>query len=225
MSSLSGQSRGPRRHDLVVVSRSAWHAMLATRSDLATQPLITTWVDQVWPLIVRRALPSDAAGLPLGLPLPPAAGRRRIAMVMQPGDIVSTALLPPLLAVLEVAPRAWLPTLYRLAALAGQYSIEIRVSGSLAWQTLTGLEYLTDRSDLDLLLYFHRDTDVMRLTADLANIQSVAPMRLDGELISATGTAINWREFRSNAQVLLVKSAAGVSLMEPRQFLSGDVPA
>jgi phosphoribosyl-dephospho-CoA transferase len=69
-----------RRHDLVYVSSSAWRSLLKTRDDLAGEPLVVRWVDRGWPLIARRALPGEAAGLPLGLPLPPFAGKRRISL-------------------------------------------------------------------------------------------------------------------------------------------------
>ncbi|MGV4690780.1 malonate decarboxylase holo-[acyl-carrier-protein] synthase, partial [Burkholderia pseudomallei] len=44
------------------------------------------------------------------------------------------------------------PTLARLRALADAHRVDCRVFGSLAWQTLTGLRYLSDESDLDVLL-------------------------------------------------------------------------
>ncbi|WP_038762003.1 malonate decarboxylase holo-[acyl-carrier-protein] synthase, partial [Burkholderia pseudomallei] len=49
-------------------------------------------------------------------------------------------------------PPAWRPTLARLRALADAHRVDCRVFGSLAWQTLTGLRYLSDESDLDVLL-------------------------------------------------------------------------
>ena len=85
-------------------------------------------------------------------------------------------------------------------------AVEARVFGSLAWRALTGLDYLTDRSDLDLLLHVHRDTDIHRLTAELAGIEAAAPMRLDGELVRDDGAAVNWREFHAGAREILVKT-------------------
>ena len=223
-------SRPLRRHDLIYVSSAAWRSLLATCSDLAADPLVAqslveSWVDNGWPLIGRRAMPHEVRGVALGLPLPPFAGKRRLSFLMRPEDIVSTAPPPALGFAGRVAPRAWRPTLDAIDALASQYRAEARVFGSLAWRALTGLNYLADRSDLNLLLHVHRDTDLLRLAADLAAIEATAPMRLDGELIRDDGAAVNWREFHAGVREILVKSVGGVALLDTSLFLSATVPS
>ncbi|CAJ9721916.1 phosphoribosyl-dephospho-CoA transferase [Burkholderia pseudomallei] len=109
------------------------------------------WAARGWPLIVRRRSPCDA-GVPLGLPLPPSAGKRRVALAAAREQIDSACALPTLADVGRQAPPAWRPTLARLRALADAHRVDCRVFGSLAWQTLTGLRYLSDESDLDVLL-------------------------------------------------------------------------
>ena len=159
--------------------------------------------------------PAKRTAWHLGLPLPPFAGKQRLSFLMQPEDIVAIAPPPALSIARRSAPPAWRPTLdaldeARLAALAWKP----RVFGSLAWRALTGLDYLTDRSDLDLLLHVRRDTDLFALTADVAAIEAAAPMRLDGELIRDDGAAVNWRELHAGAPEILVKSAGGVALLD-----------
>jgi phosphoribosyl-dephospho-CoA transferase len=99
--------------------------------------------------------------------------------------------------------------------------VDVRVFGSLAWQSLTGLDYMTGRSDLDVLLEFRRETDVDRFVAGVAAIEIEAPMRLDGELMRVDGAAANWREFYGGGSELLVKSIGSVILIERQQFISG----
>jgi phosphoribosyl-dephospho-CoA transferase len=217
--------RPMRRHDLSFVSATGWRSLLAMRGDLAADPLVAHWVDNGWPLIGRRALPGEAQGVALGLPLPPFAGKRRLALLMQPEDIVSTAPPPALSSAIRLAPHAWWRTLESLDQLASQHCVEARVFGSLAWRTLTGLDYLTDRSDLDLLLQVNRDTDLPRLAAGVAGIEAAAPMRLDGELVRADGAAVNWREFHAGAREILVKTVGGVGLLDTNLFLLGTVPS
>jgi phosphoribosyl-dephospho-CoA transferase len=209
------------RHDLVFVSPQGWRALLATRSDLATDPLVARWPDKGWPVIRRRAMPGETSGVALGLPLPPSAGKKRVAFLLSPGDIISIVRPPSLKAAGGSAPRAWWPTLDRLCELALLHSVEARVFGSLAWRSLTGLDYVTDRSDLDLLLDCHRDTDLDRLAADLAAIEADAPMRLDGELMRDDGAAVNWREFHAGTGEVLVKSIDGIRLLDRRHFIVG----
>ncbi len=215
----------PRRHDLVFVSPGGWRAVLAARGDLAEDRLVAPWVDRGWPLIGRRATPGEAHGVALGLPLPPFAGKRRLSFLMQPGDIVSTGPPPALRFVGRAAPPAWRPTLNALEELVSRHSMEARVFGGLAWRMLTGLDYLTDRSDLDLLLQVHGDTDLPRLTAGMAEIEAAAPMRLDGELVRDDGAAVNWREWHAGAREILVKSVSGVVLMDARLFFAGRAPS
>jgi phosphoribosyl-dephospho-CoA transferase len=195
--------------------------MLAARGDLAADSLVARWSDEGWPMIRRRAMPGEPSGVALGLPLPPSAGKRRLSFLLQPDDIISIARPPLLNSASGSAPRGWWPTLDRLGKLALRHSVEARVFGSLAWRTLTGLDYLTGRSDLDLLLDVRRETDLDRLAADVAAIEAEAPMRLDGELMRDDGAAVNWREFHSGAGEVLVKSIDGVGLLDRDLFISG----
>ena len=209
------------RHDLVYLGPQGWRATLAAQGDLADASLVARWRQEGWPMIRRRATPGEPEGVALGLPLPPSAGKRRLSFLAQPDDIVSVA-RPPLLKSADAsAPLAWRPTLKRLGELAQRHSVEARVFGSLAWRTLTGLDYLTDRSDLDLLLELRRETDIDRLTADMAVIQADAPVRLDGELMRDDGAAANWRELHAGAAEVLVKSIDAVGLLDRDHFISG----
>ena len=213
----------PRRHDLIFVSPVAWRSLLQRRDDLAKEPLVVNWVDRGRPLIARRAVSGEADGVPLGLPLPPFAGKRRLSVVMQFDDIASTVSPPQLRIVVDVAPLPWRQTLDKVVTLASRHRVQARIFGSLAWKTLTGLDYLTDTSDLDLLLPIHCGSDVVRLTADLAAIEATAPMRLDGELIRDDGAGVNWREFHTGARQLLVKTTDGVALLDANLFLRNGI--
>jgi phosphoribosyl-dephospho-CoA transferase len=220
-SHCSRHNRTIRRHDLVLVSPAAWRSLLQRHDDLAGEPLVVEWVDRGWPLIARRAMHGEADGLPLGLPLPPFAGKRRLSVLAQPEDIVSTAPPPGLSAAISVAPNRWQQTLGAVVSLASRFGVEARIFGSLAWCTLTGLDYLTDTSDLDLLLPIHCCSDLVRMTADLAAMEAKAPMRIDGELMRDDGAAVNWRELHTGARELLVKTIDSVALLDAKIFL-GD---
>ncbi|MBR0956536.1 malonate decarboxylase holo-[acyl-carrier-protein] synthase [Bradyrhizobium japonicum] len=213
--------RPPGRHDLVFVSPAGWRAMLDARGDLATDALVARWSKMRWPTIRRRALPGEANGLALGLPLPPSAGKRRISLQVDSDHVTSVARPLLLRQARAYAPRNWWATLDRLDALARCHAVNARVLGSLAWQSLTGLDYVTTRSDLDVLFEFRAETDIDRFVADVVSIETDAPMRLDGELMGADGAAVNWREFHSGASELLVKSIERVALLGRHQFISG----
>lgn len=191
---------------------------------LHEDPLIAHWVDKGWPLVARRAAPGEDSGVPLGLPLPPGRTVRRIPLLALQDEIVAITAPPTLCSVRAVLPSSWSRTLEHLDLLRVLHAIELRVCGSAAWRSITGLDYMTDRSDLDLLVYIRSETDVREVTAGLAAIEAAASMRLDGELIRTDGAGVNWREFHSGAPQLLMKTVSGVSLIEPDLFVLGEVP-
>ena len=216
-------SENPRRHDLVFVRPTAWRSFLETRNDLADDPLVAGWVDRGWPLIARRMAPDEGHGVPLGLPLPPSAGKRRIGLLMDPAGIRSVARPPLLSTAFCVAPTAWIPTLGTLNHMAGRLGVEARVFGSLAWCLLTGLNYLTARSDLDFILSLPHPRDFPELMTELGSIDSAAPMRLDGEIVRDDGASVQWRELYSGAREVLAKTVGAPTLLNSAEFTGGSI--
>ena len=216
-------SENPRRHDLVFVCPAAWRSFLDTRDDLADDPLVAGWVDRKWPLIARRLAADEGHGVPLGLPLPPSAGKRRIGLLMDPADIASTARPPLLSAAFRVAPDAWIPTLRTLNYVATRYAVEARVFGSLAWCLLTGLNYLSANSDLDFTLSLPRPGEFAELMTELAVIDRAAPMRLDGEIVRDDGAGVHWRELRSGARDVLAKTVRQPTLLNSAEFIGRSI--
>jgi phosphoribosyl-dephospho-CoA transferase len=216
-------SENPRRHDLVFVTPTAWRSFLETRHELAGDRLVNGWINRGWPLVARRLAADEDHGVPLGLPLPPSAGKRRIGLLMDPAGI-SSIMRPPLLsAAFRVAPAAWMPTLRTLDDVATRLGVEARVFGSLAWCLLTGLNYLTARSDLDFILSLPRPRDFAELMAELGSIDCAAPMRLDGEIVRDDGAGVHWRELRSGAREVLAKTVGGLTLMNSAEFIGGSI--
>jgi phosphoribosyl-dephospho-CoA transferase len=215
------------RHRFVRVARDALEACVASRADLRDEALVRDWGARGWPLIVRRTGPCDAgaAGVPLGLPLPRSAGKRRIGVTL-PAEAIKSVQLPPALASLrDIAPVKWHASIDALDAVARRYGVSCHAFGSLAWQGLTGLRYLSDQSDLDILFDLPLASDVpvalAALLADIAACDAVAPMRIDGEIIRMDGAGVNWRELHAGIDEVVVKSSANVVLASPRAFLEG----
>jgi phosphoribosyl-dephospho-CoA transferase len=97
--------------------------------------------------------------------------------------------------------------------------VEPAAFGSLLWQHLTGLAYLSPHSDLDLLWPVPAAFDVLSLVFSIAEVQRDAPLRIDGEVIFADGSAVNWRELwnahrTADRATVLAKSMEGVRLVE-----------
>lgn len=159
--------------------------------------------------------------MPLGLPLPPAAGKRRIALNVAADALATVGPLPALADVLAAAPDAWQAPLRELDALGARCGVQGRVFGSLAWQALTRERYLGESSDLDIVFPLPNAASLAPLLDGLAAIDARAPMRIDGELLRADGAGVNWRELHARLPEVAVKTALAVELM-PAGAFTGD---
>ncbi len=210
------------RHALIRVDPGAWSRAVA--ADLPDDPLVTGWAARGWPVVARRRMAGDAVfHVPVGLPLPPAQGKRRLALAIPDAAVRAVGRPVTLRAARAGAPPCWIATMAAVGALGERYGVEPRVFGSFAWQALTGLDYVTSASDLDLLWPLSPETP--RLLGALDVIGASAPGRIDGEVVHR-GEAVQWRELHGAIQGgtgdVLVKTLDGVALREARDFLRPD---
>jgi phosphoribosyl-dephospho-CoA transferase len=187
---------------------------------LAGLPLLEAWADRGWPVIVRRrAEGEDRAMVPVGVPLPPAAGKRRVALVLPPVGILQHSSPPLLRTAARVADPGWRSTIASLLTLGTRTGVEPSAFGSLLWEHLTGLAYLSPHSDLDVLWLVPADFDVLSLVFNIAEVQREAPLRIDGEVIFPDGSAVNWRELwnahrAADRTMVLAKTMESVRLLD-----------
>lgn len=192
-----------QRHDLVLVKSTI------TEID----PAITAWAAAGRPLIVTRQDPLIPAGqIDLALVLPGNdKAKSRLKCRIQQQDIVS--IQAPIL-LKTVAQRLDDSHLQAVDKACSDAHLTPRVYGSYAWQALTGLDYISPASDLDLLFTVNSATELMQLKAHLPHILSAAPLRLDGELLFAGTHAVAIEEFLSDAASVLCKTLTTVSLCQ-----------
>lgn len=216
-----GTVAAPGRHGLLRVGVEGFARALA-RSGAEQALLVAQWATLGRPLIARRRGPCDAAGrIAAGLPLPPAQGKARLALSLEPADVEALEPPPRLEACAAFAPPAWGAAIGALLEAGAAAGVAPRCFGSLAWSALTGLAYLGPASDLDLIFVADATTDVQQLLAGLEEIAARAPMRIDGEIILAeNGLAANWRELVDGAPQILVKSMQGAGLVARDAFLA-----
>ncbi|MEE7494415.1 malonate decarboxylase holo-[acyl-carrier-protein] synthase [Methylobacterium oryzae] len=214
-----------RRHDLVQVDPAAWAAWRADRPDLATVPHLAGWAASGRPLIVRRRVPGETGdAVPLGLPLPPADGKRRIGLAL-PASALSPAPAVSLSEAAAHAPEPWGSTVDALTALGRRHGLVPRPFGSLLWQAVTDLTYLSTTSDLDLL-WPGRPPVPSGLLDGIAAVADKAPMGIDGEILLPDGAGLHWRELRDAPEdgAVLAKSLDRLAL-RPVAGLRGPSPA
>lgn len=188
------------RQSLVIIDPAIWPQIIVGQD----QEILQDWAARGWPAIVRRPNCVDSGdAVPVGVPLPPSHGKARIALSVPRSAILSSAPPPLLSDAASAAPVAWQPT---IAALLIALPI-LRCYGSLAWQHLTGLPYISDTSDLDLFAECRNAADADVVATALQAIAPTACPGLDGELAGPDGAAVQWREWGSGATMVVVKSA------------------
>jgi triphosphoribosyl-dephospho-CoA synthase len=174
---------------------------------------IRNWLAEGFPVIVRRP-GTTGEGIHCGIPLPFAAGLRRLPFCVGQAAVLKRLPLPRLQDCLTALPPGCCPISEKLLLLNPQ------VFGSVAWQYLTGQEYVHDKSDLDLLVRVSNPIELRRLLTELASL--VTPY-CDFEIMLWNYRAFSWREWNSGASALLLKSDQQVFL-SPRRLLSGELP-
>jgi phosphoribosyl-dephospho-CoA transferase len=217
-----------RRHDLLHVTPDAWASALSRSPSAIDLPLVRDWADRGWPVIVRRRDTAEESLLvPIGVPLPPQAGKRRVALLLQ-ADGVKRHSSPPLLdEAARAAHSAWQSTIDALVALGRRTGVEPRAFGSLLWQHLTGLTYLSPSSDIDLLWPVPASFDISSLLFGIAEAQRHARLRIDGEILFPDGSGVNWRELWSalgakDRATVLAKTMEGVRLLDLNLLMGAE---
>lgn len=171
-----------RRHAFVHLAPDAWQQAQASPEDLET---LRDWLVHDRPLIVRRpCLSPDGQEAFLGLALP---GKRRLSFRL-PITTVTSISPPP----------QWQGDKWKFDGW------KLRTFGSYAWQELTGIAYVTDSSDIDLVLDLTSAEEWQRWLAQRNPLPAFP--HVDLEIIFAEDAAINWREYLGPAEEILVKS-------------------
>lgn len=185
--------------------RSEWHSFLQTPISTEASEAIEQWRRQGRPFVVASAaIPSDVRQIRLGLAT---TDKQRIGFQLDSHACLATAAPPALCKAATVAPASWKTSLERLSVLARVFGFHASVYGSLAWTYRTGVKFVREDSDLDLLLTAHTAT-LHQTYAFLELLHADrAPPRLDGELLLEVG-AVAWREFVQRPAELLVKHNA-----------------
>jgi phosphoribosyl-dephospho-CoA transferase len=214
----------PARHTLIWIRPESRVQAAAQITDDAIHAHVAAWLAADRPLVAARQ-PDDLAPdiISTGLALPPAQGKRRIALSVA-ANVISRSRPPLLLAdALAHAPAEWQPALGELDVAAAGIDLELRVFGSLAWQALSGLPYLTPQSDIDLLWHPRSHAKLQQGIALLARWEHDSGLRADGEVLFGDGNAVSWREWATlksgGDQRVLVKRASSAELVETRELL------
>ncbi len=225
-----------QRHDLAYLSASGWQQVREQPGSTGLDA-VRQWQLADWPAIVRRNEQAAAgqvdAGLAadgkisLGIALPPRpdGSKQRLALNVATSHIASMRKPLDLAGAISQAPLHWRQELGALDSAAKEIGISLQVFGSLAMQSLTGLPYLTPKSDIDIL--FRPDSSV-QMQAGLALLSDFGRrLPLDGELVFPDAQAVAWKELAGyatggnmDAVRVLCKNRYSVSLQPVSSLLA-----
>lgn len=192
--------------------------------------LLADWVARGNPLIVARQSSSGEAtnsaastkrlpSIRVGLALPPSMEKWRLAFDVPLDGLRATSNPPPLDGLIQEMPLHWHGPLEQLVSMPEVAACKPLLYGSAGMQAVTGLECLSDRSDIDLLFQPRQADDYTRLLGALAQWSDQhLHLRVDGEIVNANGWASAWRDCASGANQVLAKSYREVALLARSDF-------
>ncbi|WP_025886099.1 malonate decarboxylase holo-[acyl-carrier-protein] synthase [Asaia prunellae] len=215
-----------QRHDLINLSPSVWQKLIKNQKSQAVRNALYFWQNRALPLMCRRRSSEDRADLvPVCIAFPPSWKVTRLRLQIDPDDIENIVMPPALQQIAHRLPSAQQEQAWTISTLIkAETGLTPRLFGSVLWQGISGLPYLRDTSDLDLL-WIMPDWSrhaVFDLVARLIVVEKQLSCSLDGEIVLPDGRAVHWREIAKESPVadLLVKTAANVCLMSQEAFFS-----
>ena len=224
-----------QRHTLVWLLPYVWPEVFRRYPWLGGSDFVRDWATTGYPVISRRPGPDeDVTGqLPVGIPMPPAMAKRRLAFLVPEHGIADLALPPELDNILQRRKKRsellsrWHKNLFCLDRSVNSLGLQTRVYGSVMWQHLTGMTYMSGSSDIDLLWGMTRDQGrILRpLLACIDQVDVLGNPKVDGE-INIENRSIHWRELLcadGASEPVVVKENDRVHLLTRKQlFVQGD---
>lgn len=212
-----------RRHDLVRLTAEGWQQAIGQHAEAQVRQSLAHWSAHDLPAVVATQGRPSGDNVLLGIATPPTWGRRRIGLRIAASALRRGEIEFPRWNARSQAMAVGEPLRAALDAALAEHICAVRVYGSFGWQQITGLRYVTDASDLDLLLEPTSVAQADRMASALSNV-TVAGPRLDGELCFGNGNAVAWREWAEwragRASHVLVKRLDGPSLVSDPLLLA-----
>ncbi len=216
------------RHDLIWLDPEIDAGLFASK-DHAEHA--RNWVKNHFPLVVARQFDPLAQTLNqviLGFTLPSAPTRTRVLLKADRAAIIQHRRPLLLRDAIQFAPQSWRANIFKLNALCEKSGVTVRIYGSLSSEIFTGIKYLDEASDLDLLLECGDETKLTELLNKLENFPVIP--RIDGEILAISGWAVAWRELATarhsaTSRQVLAKSDREIRMMPIDHFMRASLLA
>jgi phosphoribosyl-dephospho-CoA transferase len=172
--------------------------------------ILRDWVGRGLPLIVRRpCLSEDKSSVFAGLALPPTPSKRRLAFCL-PVSFLSKFSEPPFwqdcLSPTSPDINAIVEPIQHAATVS---ELSLQAFGSYAWQHHTGLPYVTEQSDVDLLVPIDSKLRWRTFQRSMEGVSQSFP-KIDLEIVINRNASFNWWEFNATGKRMLFKGNSSV---------------
>jgi len=190
---------------------------------LREREYVDEWINSGKPLVGRAINPCDQSDedlVPLGLMLHLSnMQKKRLNIQVELAAVLKVEEPLDLLKVLEVLPTSMAVKVRNMLTLLSEYPIQVKVFGSAFWSYEGQKNYMTEYSDIDLLILPSHNCDLFKLAETLCELSDSIGIRLDGEFEFQKGYSVSWREFAGNAGELLMKTDIGPKMMARNQMI------
>jgi len=179
------------------------------------------WISRSFPFVVKRPCVSDdGKSIHCGIPLPPSRGKLRLGYIVRRESVEAVFNPPSLKECLSAAPENIRDELERLNMTAEKYGFSPLVFGSLAWQSVTGENYLSENSDTDLIFKIESPGHFEMMGKVFEEEMAASALKYDVEIKMPDGNSFSWNEYRKGAEKILIKGNKGVWLSSRATLLN-----
>lgn len=209
-------NRELQRHDFIWLTQPARQriaAEIGQSQSLNSLRMACALLATDIPGIVRRSAPCDIGiGIGVSFPIRSEGNRLRFAASVAQGEIDSV--ISPY-DVIELPFEAKLKPLQALESIKKMkacFSGRIGVYGATALQLLTGLRYIHDESDLDIVVEGGSPASLVEMNRELCELSGVMGLNIDAEVIVNGVCGIKLKELVSEQKNVLTKTMHSVEL-------------
>ena len=210
-----------KRHDWAYLRADARPAFAA--ADEATLRFAHDWLAQGRPLVVARQ-PESAGQLALGLALPVEFATRRLACTVDHAEVVRSRNPLTVDEAVHVLSEQDARALRRFASAVAGHALSIGVYGSTAWESMSGLRYRHEDSDVDVVCDVASSAGLTACLAAFSEGTRDFRSRLDGEIRFTGGRAVAWRELAEacagTSSLVLAKGERDIALLSLHRVLA-----
>jgi phosphoribosyl-dephospho-CoA transferase len=193
----------------------------ASQLSLEARATLADWFARGHPAVVCRHESGDAAGVPLSVTLPASRWLATIRFTVGRAAVVRRAPPLPLAEAMLSAPPEWRAPLSDLERAAAGVGVPLSVTGALSWQHVTGEQYVSPRSPVELLFRPRTRQDLNRILAVLRVREDGDGPHLAGEVLLGWDAAVAWRDLAHGRRRVLVRSLGGEAVADVERLLAG----